>query len=78
MKNLFYCSLAILATLAITSCDDDDALVASDIEIPNGYALSAGTASLFMNSPYSYDHQPIGSLAHTNQDFILATVFTTM
>lgn len=64
MKNLFYCSLAILATLAITSCDDDDALVASDIEIPNGYALSAGTASLFMNSPYSYD-QPANWLSGT-------------
>ncbi|MBQ8629138.1 MAG: thiol oxidoreductase [Prevotella sp.] len=37
-----------------TSCEDDGIDV-RDIEVPSGYALSAGTSTLFMNSSKAYD-----------------------
>ena len=37
-----------------TSCEDEG-LDVRDIEIPSGYALSAGTSTLFMNSSKAYD-----------------------
>lgn len=38
------------------SCDDEG-LDVLDIEVPEGYALSAGTSSIFMNSSKAYDSE---------------------
>jgi len=38
----------------LSSCEDDSMNV-MDIDIPDGYALSAGTSTVFVNSSYAYD-----------------------
>ena len=38
----------------LSSCEDDSMNV-MDIDIPEGYALSAGTSTVFVNSSYAYD-----------------------
>ena len=51
IKNTF-----LLAGLfMLTACEDSDQLDVDDIEIPSGYALSAGTATGFYNSSVAYD-----------------------
>lgn len=37
------------------ACDEYDGIDAEDIEVPDGYALSAGTATVFLNSSVAYD-----------------------
>ena len=39
----------------LASCEDDDTYDVTDIEIPDGYALSAGTSTNFINSSFAYD-----------------------
>lgn len=60
--RLFTCIFT--AGLLLTACEDDDGLVATDIEIPYGYALSAGTSTTFFNSSVAYD-QGAGWLSGT-------------
>ena len=57
MNKLSKYSLVVflMGLMTLTSCNDDDGLDVTDIEIPDGYALSAGTATTFFNSPYAYD-----------------------
>ena len=38
----------------LSSCEDDSMDV-MDIDVPDGYALSAGTSTVFVNSSYAYD-----------------------
>ncbi len=38
----------------LSSCEDDSMDV-MDIDVPDGYALSAGTSTIFVNSSYAYD-----------------------
>lgn len=38
----------------LSSCEDDSMNV-MDMDIPDGYALSAGTSTVFVNSSYAYD-----------------------
>ena len=47
---------ALVVALAVMSCDDEG-LDVLDIEVPEGYALSAGTSTLFMNSSKAYDSE---------------------
>ena len=47
---------ALVVALAVMSCDDEG-LDVLDIEVPEGYALSAGTSSIFMNSSKAYDSE---------------------
>lgn len=47
---------ALVVALALMSCDDEG-LDVLDIEVPEGYALSAGTSSIFMNSSKAYDSE---------------------
>lgn len=56
MKMTKY-ALLFAAALTLTACDDDDALTADDIEVPNGYALSAGISTEFSRSRFSYDQE---------------------
>ena len=47
---------ALVVALAVMSCDDEGPGVL-DIEVPEGYALSAGTSTIFMNSSKAYDSE---------------------
>lgn len=47
---------ALVVALAFMSCDDEG-LDVLDIEVPEGYALSAGTSTIFMNSSKAYDSE---------------------
>lgn len=47
---------ALVVALAVISCDDEG-LDVLDIEVPEGYALSAGTSTIFMNSSKAYDSE---------------------
>lgn len=51
-----YLAVALTAA-ALTACDDMDSagLDAIDIVVPQGYALSAGTSTVFINSSVAYD-----------------------
>ena len=44
-----------LLSLTLTACSDDDGIVASDINVPDGYALSADISTIFKNSSTAYD-----------------------
>ena len=50
-----YLFLAAL-TVGTTACEDDG-LDVTEIEVPKGYALSAGISTVFLNSPVAYDTQ---------------------
>jgi len=41
--------------LGLTSCEDDEGFDVTDIEVPDGYALSAGTSTSFISSSFAYD-----------------------
>lgn len=47
---------ALVVALAFMSCHDEG-LDVLDIEVPEGYALSAGTSTIFMNSSKAYDSE---------------------
>ena len=47
---------ALVVALAVRSWDDEG-LEVLDIEVPEGYALSAGTSTIFMNSSKAYDSE---------------------
>ena len=46
--------MPVLATL-LAACNMDDGMDVLDVEIPEGYALSAGTSTIFINSSKAYD-----------------------
>jgi len=54
MNKLIQCSLLVALSMALFSCDDDDQMDVTDMVIPEGYALSAGTATTFFNSSLAY------------------------
>lgn len=37
------------------SCEDDEAIDMDDVYVPNGYALSAGTSTIFTTSTFAFD-----------------------
>ncbi len=52
---LFFSLLASVLGMFATGCSDGDGITEADIEVPDGYALSAGTSTVFINSSYAYD-----------------------
>ena len=52
----------LIALVALSSCDESDQLTVEDISVPEGYALSAGTSTVFFNSSVAYD-QPAAWIA---------------
>ena len=50
-KNTLFLALFLLA-----ACDkEDDCFTAEDFSVPSGYALSAGSSTVFINSSFAYD-----------------------
>ncbi len=47
--------LPLFALLILASCEDNEGITVTDVEIPEGYALSAGTSTIFTNTSYAYD-----------------------
>ena len=37
------------------SCEDDEAIDMDDVYVPNGYALSAGTSTIFTTSTFAFE-----------------------
>ena len=69
MKYRLYLPIALVTVilLAVTSCSDDDAIGEGDLTIPKGYALSAGTSTIFSTSSFAYDSEAdwvTGDLKH--------------
>ena len=50
MNKYYIIPLLLTGILTLTACDDSDRLDVEDINIPRGYALSAGTSTGFYNS----------------------------
>ena len=44
-----------LVLLGATACTEEERLDVTDVTVPSGYALSAGTATVFLNSTIAYD-----------------------
>ena len=55
MNKFLLSSLSVVLLCGLASCEDDDTYDVTDIEIPDGYALSAGTSTNFINSSFAYD-----------------------
>lgn len=53
-RHLIYIILGALPLLA--ACSDDDQITVLDIDVPDGYALSAGTSTVFYSSSVAYDN----------------------
>ena len=49
--------LPLFALAAALPACDDEGMDAGDMEIPEGYALSAGISTVFLNSSVAYDTQ---------------------
>ncbi|MBR1732530.1 MAG: thiol oxidoreductase [Alloprevotella sp.] len=45
----------LVCAMALAACEDGEQLTVEDINVPEGYALSAGTATVFFNSSVAYD-----------------------
>ena len=61
MKQSYLLTSSLFLLFACTSCEEDDKMDMDKIDVPNGYALSAGTSTIFLNSSVAYD---------TNADWI--------
>ena len=66
-----YLALFSLA-FSLAACDDDG-LDVRDVEIPQGYALSAGISTIFLNSSVAYDTQ--ADWIDADPDYAKAPVF---
>jgi CxxC motif-containing protein (DUF1111 family) len=55
MKGILNNILLSVCLGALTACSDSDALDVLDMEVPSGYALSAGTSTIFSTSSFAYD-----------------------
>lgn len=43
--------------MMVAACEDDDQITPDDIDVPDGYALSAGISTEFSRSRFSYDQE---------------------
>ena len=55
MHKLTFIGTMAALLMAMSSCSDDDGLDVLDIEVPDGYALSASTSTNFLRSSFAFD-----------------------
>ena len=55
MRKVYILSTIFSALFLLGSCEQEEGLVITDLTIPEGYALSAGTGTVFINSSFAYD-----------------------
>lgn len=48
---------ALVLPLLLAACEDGGGLTVTDIDIPEGYDLSAGTSTVFLSSSFAYDSE---------------------
>ncbi|MBR3519724.1 MAG: thiol oxidoreductase [Paludibacteraceae bacterium] len=53
--NLKLFTLTAMVALLSAACDNEEGLEVDEIKVPDGYALSAGTSTVFLSSTYAYD-----------------------
>ena len=65
--------------MALTGCEDNGVMNIQEMEVPDGYALSAGTSTIFKNSSYAYDTDAdwVQTFQPTPYALHMATVFMT-
>ncbi len=61
MKQSYLLASSLFLLFSCVACEEDDKMDMDKIDVPNGYALSAGTSTIFLNSSVAYD---------TNADWI--------
>ena len=61
MKQFYVLTSSLFLLFACAACEEQDKMDMDKINVPNGYALSAGTSTIFLNSSVAYD---------TNADWI--------
>ena len=54
-RNRISHALSFILLMALWGCEEDGLLDVTDIEVPDGYSLSAGTSTVFKNSSFAYD-----------------------
>ena len=54
-QSLWRTLLLAVCAAGLTACEDDAGITVTDIVIPEGYALSAGTSTIFVRSSFAYD-----------------------
>lgn len=57
MKHKFFLLGVWLSFFSLVACNDDEGITVADIDVPEGYALSAGTSTIFINSSKAYDSE---------------------
>ncbi|MBQ3655519.1 MAG: thiol oxidoreductase [Bacteroidales bacterium] len=55
MKITVKFAAVLTAAFVLYSCDSDEGLEIEDINVPDGYTLSAGTSTVFLKSTYAFD-----------------------
>jgi len=55
MKNIIKYLFLVAGTAPFCACDDYDGIDIDDIDVPDGFALSAGTSTNFLTSSFAYD-----------------------
>ena len=55
MKLLYLFALTLSIGNFLSSCESDDKMDMDTVEVPDGYALSAGTSTIFLRSSIAYD-----------------------
>ena len=53
-KQIFFIIYCV-GMLMFSACDNEDGIEVDEITIPEGYALSAGTSTVFLSSSYAFD-----------------------
>ncbi len=56
-KLLKYTLLIPLVAIAVSACDEEETFTEADFEAPAGYALSAGTSTIFSTSSFAFDSE---------------------
>lgn len=58
VRNIYYIPMLLLLLLGLSACQEsDEGIGEGDLTVPPGYALSAGTATVFTSSSFAYDSE---------------------
>ncbi|MCR5298691.1 MAG: thiol oxidoreductase [Paludibacteraceae bacterium] len=57
MDGCRYLAISVLFMSLLTACSDENGMTEQYMEVPDGYGLSAGTSTVFMNTSFAYDSE---------------------
>ena len=55
MRRIYIWASSLAFIFGMAACEEDDKMDMDTMTVPNGYALSAGTSTIFLNSSIAYD-----------------------